>query len=1159
MASIRTFNERLAVPYTSSSRSHKLIVLPNGILTLLVSDPTEDLASAALCVASGAHNDPEEIPGLAHFCEHLLFLGSKQFPHTSEFHDLLSKSGGRRNAFTTGEQTCFFFEVPSDALHKEKDEELPLFNHLIKMFADCVKAPLFPESMFEKEVYAIDNEHTANVNKSGRVMYHGLRLISNRSHPFHRFATGNFFTLNDIPKIKKRNVRDQMRRYYSENYVADRMTLVVRGSQSLNLLQKLAVSNFGDIKTVFERSEKREKMKLFSSRLSSQKSDFDDKKLDDFDVLSTWNYDCPVFSESELLNCILINTTKTPILRMVFPVDANSRHANLFEIAWCNILGDEGSGSLLDILNSVGYAVAVSAFSQNLCRGDDVLVLEVRLTNTGSKGVCEVIGIIMDTYKKQIFSEQSELARYLFEMESIDLLTYLHKDISKSPMEEASTYAQNLQKQFSSLGTRNIIKGSTNWNSGCELGTAEGDEFWGQKSLYFKKFTDSFFNINNMKFILMADSKINSALSDKLNVYDSGTDQFFNFEYTKAKFDPSSFQGQAANFSFVERNRFIPKFALDHKFLQKMLDESSVKASNSSLAYSTKSSWTTTKAQLITSNRQFELWTKPESLEIFKSKVYISFDLISCSLRPSPLNTMQCEVLVELIKLKVANMLYSSELLNYTWEIHASLKGDVRFGFTLSGFSDGVEHLLKILVEGFKNVVHSYSFTRDDFRRARVAVRARYKDVEQDSSLAMALTGLLVVLEENIWNMEERLDVLDDIDSSSFKTFLGDFKTGSKFLKMIVHGDTRLTERFSATVNQISNHLNENMVSTHSEPSTVLIKPRDSYCITREGPKSDPTNSVCFFIQTGARSDPSTVYLTKLFAFLMSLFIVPDLRFKKQLGYVVLGGTRILRTTVGLHITIMSATFSPQYLEKKIDEYLLSWEQQLSKMDQPTFQSDVVNAYLKTMDKNLHQSGGPESLTSEMLPSVGSSNCTGMGDSMKLHRKIRDAIFNNDYDPEFDAIGVKVLERLTKAQMMDFFSQRITPSSSKRSRLSVRIQCPLSPEETRQQLMCLQLEAFLKINGLRISSDKLKDIVDKSGGSPVYLLKDLFKFFVGQGESLRLCSVVLKEVVNQVSQSFKHKSERNISSETIKGNLEVIEDISEFQRKNSILRVGGAF
>jgi insulysin len=59
-------------------RSYRALFLMNNMKVLLVSDPSSDKAAAAMAVHVGHMSDPEEIPGLAHFCEHMLFLGSEK-------------------------------------------------------------------------------------------------------------------------------------------------------------------------------------------------------------------------------------------------------------------------------------------------------------------------------------------------------------------------------------------------------------------------------------------------------------------------------------------------------------------------------------------------------------------------------------------------------------------------------------------------------------------------------------------------------------------------------------------------------------------------------------------------------------------------------------------------------------------------------------------------------------------------------------------------------------------------------------------------------------------------------------------------------------------------------------------------------------------------
>lgn len=42
-------------------------------------------AACALCVGVGSYSDPPEIQGLAHFVEHMVFMGSEKYPKENEF------------------------------------------------------------------------------------------------------------------------------------------------------------------------------------------------------------------------------------------------------------------------------------------------------------------------------------------------------------------------------------------------------------------------------------------------------------------------------------------------------------------------------------------------------------------------------------------------------------------------------------------------------------------------------------------------------------------------------------------------------------------------------------------------------------------------------------------------------------------------------------------------------------------------------------------------------------------------------------------------------------------------------------------------------------------------------------------------------------------
>lgn len=91
------------------------IVLPNGVR--VVTDPISHVrtASVGIWVGSGSRFEPEEVGGISHFIEHMIFKGTEKrsAQHIAIAFDAL---GGQVNAFTTKECTCFYMKVLDEKL-----------------------------------------------------------------------------------------------------------------------------------------------------------------------------------------------------------------------------------------------------------------------------------------------------------------------------------------------------------------------------------------------------------------------------------------------------------------------------------------------------------------------------------------------------------------------------------------------------------------------------------------------------------------------------------------------------------------------------------------------------------------------------------------------------------------------------------------------------------------------------------------------------------------------------------------------------------------------------------------------------------------------------------------------------------------------------------
>lgn len=93
-------------------------------------------------------SDPESLPGLAHFCEHMLFLGTEKYPNENDYTTYLSQSGGSSNAATYPLMTKYHFYVAPDKLDGALDR-----------FAQFFIAPLFTPSATEREINAVSERN----------------------------------------------------------------------------------------------------------------------------------------------------------------------------------------------------------------------------------------------------------------------------------------------------------------------------------------------------------------------------------------------------------------------------------------------------------------------------------------------------------------------------------------------------------------------------------------------------------------------------------------------------------------------------------------------------------------------------------------------------------------------------------------------------------------------------------------------------------------------------------------------------------------------------------------------------------------------------------------------------------------------------------------
>ena len=312
----------------------KTIVLDNELKVYLLSDPDFNVSAASLAVDVGSLENPDNRLGLAHFLEHMLFLGTEKFPDVDEYSSYLKNNGGFSNAYTTTDHTNYQFQVLPDALEGAIDR-----------FAQFFIAPLFTEEYTAREVNAVNSEHQKNIMNDGRRSYRFSQLFAKEGHPEQKFSTGDIETLGDIN-------RTELLDFYDKHYSSNKMGLAILSTHSLDQLELWARKYFSDIKN----------RKLEISRHDPESMD-----------------------KKETFRLVKIEPVKDiRELKLWFSIPG-TRH--LYESKPGQqlgfILGHEGEGSLLSYLKDKGWAITLSAGASEFSRDYGAAVVTVGLTDKG--------------------------------------------------------------------------------------------------------------------------------------------------------------------------------------------------------------------------------------------------------------------------------------------------------------------------------------------------------------------------------------------------------------------------------------------------------------------------------------------------------------------------------------------------------------------------------------------------------------------------------------------------------------------------------------------------------------------------------------------------------------------------------------------------------
>ncbi|XP_049883205.1 insulin-degrading enzyme [Pectinophora gossypiella] len=340
------------VKSSQDKREYRGLELTNRLKVLLVSDPSTDKSAVAVDVNIGYLSDPEELPGLAHFCEHMLFLGTTKYPEENEYNKYLSEHGGSANASTSSDHTTYYFDILPQYLKPAMD-----------IFAQFFISPLFTESATGRELSAVNSEHEKNTQSDTWRLDQLNKSTANPAHPYHKFGTGNKETLETIPKQKNIDVRKELLKFHKEWYSSNIMTLVVLGKESLDELEAMVVPLFSQV---------------------------EDKSV----TAPTWpEHPFPAELRRKRAYCLPVKDLRS--LSIDFPIPDYRKHYKSAPSHYLShLLGHEGAGSLLSALKARGWCNSLVGGTRIGARGFGFFGVQVDLTEQGVEHIDDIVCLV---------------------------------------------------------------------------------------------------------------------------------------------------------------------------------------------------------------------------------------------------------------------------------------------------------------------------------------------------------------------------------------------------------------------------------------------------------------------------------------------------------------------------------------------------------------------------------------------------------------------------------------------------------------------------------------------------------------------------------------------------------------------------------------------
>jgi zinc protease len=174
--------------------------LENGLNVAIVVDQTTPIFTYQTWFKVGSADEPASRQGLAHLFEHMMFRQTSKRA-MGEFERIVNQNGGTGiNAYTSRDQTVYFFTFPSDKLELAVDLE-----------SDRMENLLIEETMFQTEKGAVVTEKNRGLDDPNRLLW---ETVYERAYVEHNYRYSTIGTIESIMGF----TAEEARRFYKSYY-----------------------------------------------------------------------------------------------------------------------------------------------------------------------------------------------------------------------------------------------------------------------------------------------------------------------------------------------------------------------------------------------------------------------------------------------------------------------------------------------------------------------------------------------------------------------------------------------------------------------------------------------------------------------------------------------------------------------------------------------------------------------------------------------------------------------------------------------------------------------------------------------------------------------------------------------------------------------------